>query len=60
MEEIISASNNPNIDSKISTNLGDLKQIPLSVKTERVMRLITFFFFKLFQIILQKSTVKEF
>tara|TARA_B100001248_G_C27298294_1_gene415849 strand:+ start:374 stop:799 length:426 start_codon:yes stop_codon:yes gene_type:complete len=27
MEEIISASNNPNIDSKISTNLGDLKQI---------------------------------
>jgi hypothetical protein len=27
MEEIVTASNNPNIDSKISTNLGDLKQI---------------------------------
>ena len=27
MEEIVSASNNPNIDSKISSNLGDLKKI---------------------------------
>ena len=27
MEEIVSSSNSPNIDSKISTNLGDLKQL---------------------------------
>ena len=27
MEEIVSSSNSPNIDSRISTNLGDLKQL---------------------------------
>lgn len=27
MDEIVSSKNNPNIDGKISTNLGDLKQI---------------------------------
>ena len=27
MEETISSSNSPNIDSRISTNLGDLKQL---------------------------------
>jgi hypothetical protein len=27
MEEIVTSKNNPNIDSQISTNLGDLKQL---------------------------------
>ena len=27
MEEIVTSSNNPNIDGKISSNLGDLKQL---------------------------------